>query len=357
MDDDIQRTHVDEIVGNIDEQRTPVIYEMRSNANDGLLANGKIGEVDVDLLIDTGATISVLHNRIYERLGENKPELDTNCGELRLADGQIIKPAGAGTFNLTMGGQTKPCRMMVADIIDIAGVLGYDFLQKNKAILDIGAGRLSINGMNVKCQLESQRTVTNRISRLQLNDKTKVLGDLPIKQDTFKETGGENQVKQKTKRIRRKKLTTIQSTNKDKEINIADCKINPVLNTDIRLKSEIQNTAEINGLQLKMVSTRFGTQCNQMKHISPRVLQSKRKKSVNKYLHTILKKRMKATKRRKKRKLFKGEGNELVRLKMRIPEISKWRHETFHYEEDEEDASDDGTDDDEYGVGEENHNL
>ena len=143
-----------------------------------------------------------------------------------------------------------------------------------------------------------------------------------------------------------KKLTTIQSTNKDKEIqNIADCTINPVLNTDIRLKRETQNTAEINELKLKMVSTTCGT-CNQTKHASPRVLQSKRKKSVNKYLHTILKKRMKATKRRKKRKLFKGEGNELVRLKMRKPEISKWIHGTFYYEEDEEDASDDGTDDD-----------
>ena len=114
----------------------------------------------VDSLVDTGATISVLHSKIYLGMSEDKrPILDKNCGELYMADGETVTQLGMGIFPLKIGGKVRKCRMIVADI-EVPAVLGYDFLRENDCVMYVGNGTITFNGERVPCYLDSQNSKT-----------------------------------------------------------------------------------------------------------------------------------------------------------------------------------------------------
>lgn len=56
--------------------------------------------------------------------------MNRNCGKLKVADGEMITPAGATQMNFVIDGNPYSYRMLVADI-EVPTVLGYDFLRDN----------------------------------------------------------------------------------------------------------------------------------------------------------------------------------------------------------------------------------
>lgn len=166
------------------------MFEIKHANDDGLFLEAALYGKQVDILLDTGATISVLSSRVYLELPERKrPDLGRDCGQLRLADGKIIMPMGIAVFPLEVSGRMVGCRMLVADI-EVPAVIGYDFMRQNSCIMDVGKGTVTLNGVQAKCYLESQKLKS--VFRLSLLENvmipacsemiipTKIVGDIPV---------------------------------------------------------------------------------------------------------------------------------------------------------------------------------
>lgn len=90
----------------------------------------KLNDKEINCLIDTGASVSVLHRQVFEISEYVRPSLKRNCGKLKVADGEMITPAGAARMNFVIDDKPYSYRMLVADI-EVPTVLGYDFLRDN----------------------------------------------------------------------------------------------------------------------------------------------------------------------------------------------------------------------------------
>lgn len=136
------------------------LFESKHANNNGLFLQTSIYDKSVDCLVDTGATISVLHSEVYLQLRESRrPTLKKNCGHLRVADGKVIVPLGVAKFPVKISGQVRECRMIVADI-EVPAVIGYDFMKVNNCSMHLGNGTMTMNGKRVTCYLEGQRSTS-----------------------------------------------------------------------------------------------------------------------------------------------------------------------------------------------------
>lgn len=51
----------------------------------------KLNDKEINCLIDTGASVSVLHRQVFDEISEDvRPSLNRNCGKLKVADGEKI---------------------------------------------------------------------------------------------------------------------------------------------------------------------------------------------------------------------------------------------------------------------------
>ena len=101
----------------------------------------------VSFLIDTGAGVCLLKSEVWERV---KSEGDTlkpiTAHQLVGVDGIPIKAQGSATIQLTIAGMEFQHRFIIADQITTdATILGIDFLEANKCILNLAKGELSVN--------------------------------------------------------------------------------------------------------------------------------------------------------------------------------------------------------------------
>lgn len=171
----------------------------KGTSQDGLFVWGELYKKNIDCLIDTGATISVLHSRVYKNLPEAvKPPLEKDCGKLEMADGELVTPMGMAIFPLRIQGDLLPCQMIVADI-EVPAVLGYDFLKRQDSEIKLGKEVVTFKGREVPCHLESQRTKT--VFRIRMAERVvvpaateaivpaEIVGDYPVEKDAVIENG------------------------------------------------------------------------------------------------------------------------------------------------------------------------
>ena len=120
------------------------------NSTDGFQIIVHIHDLKLDCLIDTGASISVLHPSQYYALPEDlRPKLRQDCGNLRMAVGGQVIPVGHAKFPLTINGIVEHS-LIVADV-EAPLVIGFDFMREQRCILDIGRGILTFKGEQIQC--------------------------------------------------------------------------------------------------------------------------------------------------------------------------------------------------------------
>ena len=111
--------------------------------NDGRLEGGlyvaaKVNGVKCNLLIDTGATVTLLSRRVQKKISVNsRPKLRPVSQTVLAAGGDQLNVYGKATYQIHLGQMVGArCRFIVADI-NVDGVLGLDFMKSNHCVIDI----------------------------------------------------------------------------------------------------------------------------------------------------------------------------------------------------------------------------
>ena len=119
----------------------------------------RIGSVLVDMLIDTGAYTSLLNRTVFERLCCGEQSLRKTDTKLYTASGKLLNISGEVDVKLKIGNCEYPRTLVVADMGEMEGVLGLDFLEHTKAVFDISAGCLILP----TCKLQLHREDSDEI--------------------------------------------------------------------------------------------------------------------------------------------------------------------------------------------------
>ena len=141
---------------------------MKSQNHDGLYVKAEIYQKNLYCLVDTGASMSVIHSKIYRNLSSHtQNRLEPYESKLKMADGRQVQPLGKIKLPLAIDNQIIWQNFIVAEI-DLPIVLGYDFLYENKCIIDVLSQSLVLNNMTVNCDLESK---VPRLCRIAIDQK------------------------------------------------------------------------------------------------------------------------------------------------------------------------------------------
>ena len=125
------------------------------SAGHTLYLPSKIADVDVMCLIDSGATLSVVHPSMVVRMqGLHTLSIEEHVGNLRMADGNNIDIQGRVLLDLHLGGCHAIKHTFVIADVEAPLVLGTDFLETHHGIIDIGDKTLTLNGFIFPCKLD-----------------------------------------------------------------------------------------------------------------------------------------------------------------------------------------------------------
>ena len=107
----------------------------------------------VNLLIDSGAQVSMLNKAEYDRLpGSHRGSLTAVGERISAANGGAIKVYGKTSLKMYLDRVCYDCEFIVADMGSLPGVLGMDFLTKNKATLHCLTGTVLLGDHKLNCR-------------------------------------------------------------------------------------------------------------------------------------------------------------------------------------------------------------
>ena len=120
-------------------------------AQNGLYIDVGIRGINTSLLVDTGATDTILSSTVYHRIPrEKRPILRNFESKVKNADGSPIDILGSATVELHVGRSVCSTEVVFANIGNVDGMLGMDFLLATNANLDLRRMELSLNGEDLK---------------------------------------------------------------------------------------------------------------------------------------------------------------------------------------------------------------
>ncbi|KAK3104661.1 hypothetical protein FSP39_007335 [Pinctada imbricata] len=114
----------------------------------GMFLSAEMNGKQVKLLIDTGATISIIAQNLVHNTSLEKMESD-----ILIADGSALSIKGVTTLLCKIGGMDIHQKMAVANI-GVDGILGLDFMKSHTCSIDIVNGNIVIDGNTVNLIME-----------------------------------------------------------------------------------------------------------------------------------------------------------------------------------------------------------
>ena len=104
--------------------------------NLSLVTRGKLNNVDVGLVFDTAAQVTVISKHVWQLWGS--PVLTTLRARASAADGASMNLLGALKLDISIGNKTFPYRVWVIDGLRSDVLLGLDFMDKYPTVIDTG---------------------------------------------------------------------------------------------------------------------------------------------------------------------------------------------------------------------------
>jgi hypothetical protein len=137
------------------EEHSRIVHSIKESR---AYVTAKIFGMDTYLLIDTGATISLLSKVCYGNMfGTKHRSVEKVECDVLSANGSPVDVYGKTSIEFVLNGTTMSHEMIIADL-SVDGILGLDFLVKHEAVIDTGRQRISICGREHPIKLEGCAT-------------------------------------------------------------------------------------------------------------------------------------------------------------------------------------------------------
>ena len=105
---------------------------------------------DLPFLVDTGAQVTMMPLSWYNSIApENRPELKSTKLRIVAANKTSFAVSGLAEFRLRIKSMTFPCNIYISPDED-AGILGMDFMQQYRVIINPTDGFMSIDNHHIK---------------------------------------------------------------------------------------------------------------------------------------------------------------------------------------------------------------
>jgi len=101
----------------------------------------------IQFMIDTGAAVSLVRRDVWEQVEESHSNMASWSGcRLVGAEGSTIPVRGVAKLDFTMAGILMTAEFLVTDQLSSEAILGLDFLEQNKCIINAEQHTVHING-------------------------------------------------------------------------------------------------------------------------------------------------------------------------------------------------------------------
>jgi hypothetical protein len=118
----------------------------------GIFIEVKLGDRSLEVLVDTGATVTILSKDVLADIFADKP-LKQLTTDVLIADGTPLKVYGSKEVKFSIQDMVFDHTMVIADL-SVDGILGLDFLRAHQCSLDLNGCSLTFGkvGKSVACQ-------------------------------------------------------------------------------------------------------------------------------------------------------------------------------------------------------------
>lgn len=159
-------------VANLDKNVRPNSFRLAAISQHSWFIKVSIGNSDIKMLVDKGSAVTLLLKQIFDSL--RNVELENESSILTTADGEPMTVLG----NLCIANDEFSQSVMVADLGNLEGILGLDFLARNHVTFDTSKGVLRFK--NFDLALTNEPEPEKSCARVQLIQTCKIPGESEI---------------------------------------------------------------------------------------------------------------------------------------------------------------------------------
>ena len=117
----------------------------------GMFVAASIDKTEVKLLVDTGATLSIISHAVFKSLASSDTDinnLEAVNRDVLAANNEPLKTFGRTTVSISISGKIYETPVLVADVT-VDGVIGLDFMKQNACKIDICNENMQLNNETI----------------------------------------------------------------------------------------------------------------------------------------------------------------------------------------------------------------
>ena len=120
----------------------------------GIFVKALVNGVRANLLIDTGATVSLISRVMFDNdIQHSNPVVSEAKGDILSANKTPMKVKGKTKVDINMGDMEWRQEVIISDI-NVDGILGIDFLKSRDCVINLGTGKILISGEEYQIHVE-----------------------------------------------------------------------------------------------------------------------------------------------------------------------------------------------------------
>ena len=112
-----------------------------------------VNGLPINLLVDTGATVSLLSKAVFDTMGKTDDTITKVKGDVLSTNGSPLKVLGKTSIELKLADKAWVQDVIIADL-NVDGILGMDFLVKHRCIINFYTGLVSIPGIEQPIKMQ-----------------------------------------------------------------------------------------------------------------------------------------------------------------------------------------------------------
>ncbi|CAG2210801.1 unnamed protein product [Mytilus edulis] len=125
----------------------------------------KIQGVPVKFVVDTRATLTLVSTRVYHSIPDLcRPYLSETRSQIKSVSDKYLSLRGKGSFTLDFGKEKFISEAVVTDL-QVDGILGLDFMKKNKCLIDVFGNLLHIDNFEVPLRVQGTQNRNANVYR------------------------------------------------------------------------------------------------------------------------------------------------------------------------------------------------